>query len=233
MRITPISRLLDMLSPRACAVCGRRLAISEEMLCANCAASLPRTDFDRCSEDNEMARLLWGMTHIERCAAFVFFEHGSDSARMVYDLKYHGFARYGVVMGRMMAMEYMASGFFDGIDVIIPVPLASRRLRQRGYNQSFMLSKGISQITGLPVVTDVLVRKTFAKSQTTEDRLGRMLNVENTFSLSSKAASISGKHVLVVDDVVTTGATVCACTRELESVQGVTVSVLSWGFSKS
>lgn len=233
MRITPISRLLDMLSPRACAVCGRRLAINEDMLCTNCAVCLPRTGYDGCYEDNEMARLLWGMTHIERCAAFVFFEHGADSARLVYDLKYHGHARYGVVMGRMMAMEYASSGFFDGIDVIIPVPLASRRMRQRGYNQSFMLAKGISEITSLPVVTDVLMRKTFKKSQTKEDRFGRLLNVENTFCLSSKSASISGKHVLIVDDVVTTGATVCACAREIESVQGVTVSVLSWGFSKS
>lgn len=226
------SRLLDLISPRQCLVCGRRLSVSEQVICSVCNLHLPRTGFQLTPLDNIMARMFWGRIPVERVAACFYYEAGSEVADILYGLKYHGEAETGVVMGRMMAREFLPTGFFDGIDVIVPVPLARKRERERGYNQSYMLAKGISEATGLPVAKRAVSRLRFEKSQTTMGRWDRLDNVENVFRLDD-ANAISGRHVLIVDDVVTTGATITACAGELLKAGGVTISVLSLSLAKS
>jgi ComF family protein len=135
-------------------------------------------------------------------------------------------------MGRLMAKELQTSGFFDGIDGIVPIPLAKKRLRQRGYNQSLEIARGISEITSLPIYNKVVIRKVFEGSQTNKGRWERNENVEGVFELKD-ASAIQGKHLLIIDDVVTTGATVLACAKELCKAGNVKVSVISLGFSKS
>ena len=135
-------------------------------------------------------------------------------------------------MGRLMAREFLSSGFFDGIDAIIPVPLAPKRQRQRGYNQSEQLAHGISEITGLPIYNKVVRRVSFKGSQTNRGRWERNENVAHVFELRD-AAAISGRHLLLVDDVVTTGATLIACAQELAQAGSIKVSVLALGFAKS
>jgi len=134
-------------------------------------------------------------------------------------------------MGRMMAREIAAAGFFDGVDAIVPVPLARKRLRQRGYNQSMEIARGVSEITGLPIWNQVVIRTIFTGSQTQKDRWERNENVEKVFELADEA-KVSGKHLLLVDDVVTTGATIVACARKLCEAGGVKVSILSLGYAK-
>ena len=215
-----------------CVVCGHRLTVSEEYLCTKCNFHLPRTNFHKNPYENMMAKLFWAQIPIERATGFYFYEPHAETARIIYQLKYEDQPEIGEVMGRMMAKEIKGSGFFDGIDGIVPVPLAKGRQHQRGYNQSMEIAKGVSEVTGLPIYDKVVKRIYFKSSQTNLGRWARQENVEKVFELIDDA-KIYGKHLLVIDDVVTTGATIIACSKELVKAGDVKVSVLSLGFAKS
>ena len=231
MKIRPWHRLLDLLNPRLCVVCGRRLSLTEQVLCVSCNMHLPRTDFHLNAYDNTLARLFWGIIPVERAAALFYYEAHSETSSILYDLKYHSHPEIGHEMGRLMAADISASGFFDGIDMVIPVPLARKRQWQRGYNQSLYIAKGISRETGLPVYDKVVCRTKFEKSQTQIGHRERRENVEDVFKLKD-ADSIRGRHVLLVDDIITTGATMAACARELLKAGNAKISLLSLGFAK-
>ncbi len=225
-------RLLDLISPRLCVVCGQRLTVSEDVICAKCNLHLSRTGFQHNPYENEMAKLFWHQIPIERATALFYYEAHSETANILYELKYKNHPEIGEVMGRIVARELQPSGFFDEIDGIVPVPLARKRLRQRGYNQSKEIAKGICEITGLPIYNLVVRRNVFEGSQTNKGRWERNENVEKVFELTDETA-ILGKHLLIVDDVVTTGATVIACAKELCKAPNVKISVLALGFAKS
>ncbi len=226
-----IRRLLDFITPRACVVCGKRLSPVDEVLCPACVLHLPRTGFQRSPEDNEMARLFWGIIPVERAAALCYYAPGGELARAVYELKYRGRPDVGEALGRLMATEMQHDGFFEDIDMLVPLPLTPKRRRQRGYNQSRMLALGISEVTRLPLFDDVVCRTVFKGSQTQLSRWERRENVENVFQLRD-ADGLRGRHVLLIDDIVTTGATITACARVLQQVDGVRVSILSLGLTK-
>ena len=226
-----ITRILDFISPRLCVVCGQRLAPTERSLCGVCLFHLPRTDFHQKPLDNPMAQLFWGLAPIEKAAALFYYHPHSETARLVYRLKYNNRPDIGEDMGRVMANELQATDFFSDIDVLLPVPLASKRLRQRGYNQSEQLAIGISDITHLPIVTKALRRKHFQQSQTTLNRWQRQENVEDTFWLKD-GSLLQDKHVLLIDDICTTGATLISCANTLKDIEGIRISVLTLGFTK-
>lgn len=227
-------RLLDFISPRQCCVCGRRLAVTEQCLCAGCLLHLPRTTYQFTPDDNPMVQLFWKHTPIRRAAALIFYEPQAEVARMVYDLKYHDRPDIGEAMGRLMATEMQMGRFFDGIDLLVPVPLTRRRRRQRGYNQSEMLARGVSEVTDIPVDTTVLCRHHFRQSQTlTRSHQERRENVADQFRLQGDGAAQRGRHVLLIDDVCTTGATLSACAEALRDVYGLRISVLTLGFTKT
>ena len=232
MKISFWSRLLDLISPRLCVVCGNRLTVTEETLCSKCYLHLPRTDFDHDLYENVMAKLFWGQIAIEKATALFYYEPHAETANILYELKYKNHPEIGVVMGRMMAKELMRSGMFEGIDAIVPVPLARKRERERGYNQSLELAKGVSEVTGLPIYNKVVKRTKFMGSQTQRGRWERNENVEHVFELVD-GDSISGKHLLLIDDVVTTGATIIACAQEMQKASDVKTSVLALGFAKT
>jgi ComF family protein len=179
-----------------------------------------------------MAKMFWGQIPIERATALFYYEAHAETANILYELKYKNHPEIGETMGRMMARELQRADFFDGIDGIVPVPLAKKRERQRGYNQSMEIAKGVSEITSLPIYNKVVKRNTFSGSQTSKGRWERNENVENVFELID-GDSIRGKHLLIIDDVVTTGATIIACAKEIGKAEGVCFSVLSLGFAKS
>ena len=235
MPMKPISfwrRLLDVISPRLCVVCGHRLTVTEEVVCTKCNFHLPRTDFHRDAYENEMAKLFRGQIPIERATAYFYYEPHAETANILYELKYKNHPEIGEVMGRMLAKEIQSAGFFDGIDGIVPIPLAKKRLRQRGYNQSMEIARGVGEVTVIPILAKVVRRTIFDGSQTSKGRWARHENVEHVFELMD-ADMIRGKHLLLIDDVVTTGATVIACAKELVKAGAVKVSVLALGFAKS
>ena len=226
------SRLVDLIAPRACVVCGGRLGIHEFFICGSCNLQLPRTNYADNPYENDMARLFWGQLPVERCAALFFYQGGSGPSQILYELKYKNHPEIGEFFGRMIAEEWNDTGFFEDIDLIVPVPLAKERQRQRGYNQSLHIARGIGSVTRLPIVTNAVSREQFVESQTQKDRWQRNENVEGCFRLNDGSA-LKGRHVLLVDDVVTTGATICSCGREMLKAGDVRFSILTIGFAKS
>jgi ComF family protein len=193
---------------------------------------LPRTNYADNPYENDMARLFWGQLPVERCAALFFYQGGSGPSQILYELKYKNYPEIGEFFGRMIAEEWNDTGFFEGIDLIVPVPLAKERQRQRGYNQSLHIARGIGSVTRLPIFTNAVSREQFVESQTQKDRWQRNENVEGCFRLNDGSA-LKGRHVLLVDDVVTTGATICSCGREMLKAGDVRFSILTIGFAKS
>ena len=232
MRTSFWTKLTDIISPRLCVVCGRRLSANEQVLCATCHLHLPLTHYEEHPLDNPMARLFWGQFPVERVAALFYYHPQSSISQLIYDMKYHSMPQLAESMGNIVAQRFAAAGFFDGIDVLVPMPITRRRQWQRGYNQSMELARGISSITHLPICPRAVRRVHFQQSQTTQHARERLENVANAFSLVDPEP-IAGKHLLLIDDIVTTGATATACGRELAKAPGVRISILSLGFTKS
>lgn len=243
MRNSFWTRLFDLVAPRNCAICGKRLSVNESTLCATCHLHLPLTKFWLSPYDNPMARLFWGQiplaggqaglrpNSVERVAALFFYEPHAPASKIIYDLKYHSQRNTAVAMGRIAAQTMAGSGFFDGIDIIVPIPLTRCRQWRRGYNQSAETADGVSQVTGIPVCRDIMKRTAFAGSQTRLQAWERTSNVENVFSLA-KPEKAKGRHILIIDDIVTTGSTIASCARQLCQAGDVKVSILSLGFTK-
>ncbi len=231
MPLRLLRQLLDLAAPRVCCACGKRLNGSEDVFCTTCMIRLPRTDFLAHPYDNEMAQTFWGrVSHFEKAYAFIYHQPHSDSARGVYKIKYFDKPDTGFDIGQMMGRQMKAARFTLDIDIILPVPLAKERERQRGFNQSEMIAQGISDTTGIKMASNIVKRVSFHGSQTKRDRQERAENVANAFRLK-KGKRIIGKHVLIVDDIVTTGATIEAMARQITQMEGVKVSVAAIGFA--
>jgi ComF family protein len=220
---------ISLLFPRLCYGCGDHLLRNENLICTECFVKIPRTDYHS-KEENPVAQLFWGRCHLERAAAFSFYSKGSRIRNLIHNLKYKGIKEIGNELGRIYGLSLKSSGFSDGIDLIIPVPLHRAKQRLRGFNQSEMISAGIAQATGLEVDTVSLLRITGSATQTKRSRYERWTNVEGIFRVTD-SSGIEGKHILLVDDVITTGSTIESCANELLKVDGVKVSVVALAFA--
>lgn len=217
--------LWEFFFPRYCVVCGKRLLQGEEHVCSKCFSGLPRTRL-HLRPENDMEKNLWGKLPLERASAYLYYAKEGDVSRLLYELKYYGNAHIGHYLGRCMATDLSLSGFFRGIDYVIPVPLHKAKRRKRGYNQSEMLVEGIASVTGIPIFRDLLVRSRYTETQTRKGGYERWLNVQDVFECTSGEA-LKDKHVLLVDDVMTTGATIVACADSLAGIPGLRISVLT------
>lgn len=231
VRTSFFRRILDFLFPRECAVCGRKLSITDHAICMACNWHLPRTHFQEHPKDNEMTKRFWMLMPIENAAALFFYYAHSASTNIMLQFKYNGMWNIAEDMGRITANEFMGYGFFNGIDAIVPVPITKKRKMKRGYNQSYHIALGVSSVTGLPVIADAVERTTFTESQTRKSYMERRENVKDAFKLKN-GKHVRGKHILIVDDVVTTGSTVLSCAQELLKGGAKTFSVLSIGYTK-
>lgn len=211
--------------PQCCLVCGKVLLEGEEHLCFSCLSGLPRTHM-HLQPENEVEKSLWGKVPVERGSAFLYYARGGDVKKILSDLKYHDNAKLGRFLGRCMAQELHPSGFFQGIDGIIPVPLHRRKQKMRGYNQSEMLAEGIASVARIPLWNHLLMRAQFTETQTRKGNYERWINVRDVFRCVSPETLV-GKHILLVDDVLTTGATLVACSDALSRIPGIRISVLT------
>jgi len=195
--------------PSSCLTCGKKLNDHREILCLSCEYDLPRTGYGE-NPDNPVNQVFWGRVPVENATSLLRFEKGSVYQGLLHDLKYRGNKEAGLYLGRLLGLEIKGTAFAQ-CRMIIPVPLHRKRFIERGYNQSEVISKGISQITGIPLNGQILKRTHFHSSQTILGRLERYENVSRDFALASWNPEIHGLTVLLVDDVVTTGATLEAC----------------------
>lgn len=235
-----LQSILDFLLPRYCPVCKNRLQVEEKAICKDCLSDLPRTRQwlprndagvgEKTFEEGPFAQMFWTrLPELTKAVAFLNFRPQSEVAEIVYDFKYRGMRDTAVEMGRIAAKEILPSGFFDDIDSIVPLPLSKKRFRDRGYNQSERIAHGISQVTGIPVETRYVVRRSFKTSQTNLSKIERPDNVRNVFCLGEKSDDMHGKHILIVDDVVTTGATTAACAKIVLQISDTKVSIFALG----
>lgn len=227
-----IDATLDFFFPRYCLMCNRPLEPDEKTICLDCNIGLPRTSLWFTPKDNHLAKRFYGKVVVDKVASYVYYYSHSHTADIVYAFKYHNEPYTAVSMGRFMGLEIGMTDFFNDIDCLIPVPLNKKRLRQRGYNQSERLAHGISKVTGIEVVNKAIIRKVYTVSQTQMDAYERQDNMDNVFALTKHADKIKGKHCLLIDDVITTGAITAACARTLLQVSDVKVSILSFGCVK-
>ena len=216
----------DVVMPRLCPVCGNVLDGDERWLCRGCLAALPRTRYEEV-DFNTMEQHFAGKVPIERATGYFYYQKSSPYAQILYDIKYRNRPQMGRWLAARAAGELRNSGFFDDIEVIVPVPLHPSKLAERGYNQSDYLARGLSQALGIPVIDALKSTRTHG-SQTRRSATDRWLNAQHTYALrQAKASQIENKHILLVDDVVTTGATLEACTRALLTIPGTRVSLFT------
>lgn len=217
--------LFDLYFPNLCGSCNRNLRKGESVLCTRCRLYLPLTDHFTVS-DNPFERLFYGRAAIRSAAALFGFQKGGGIQRMVHLLKYGGRTDIGVFAGRMIGEQLLENARFRGIDRIVPVPLHADRLRTRGYNQAECIAEGIASVTGWPIDTTTLRREKASETQTAKGRYDRSVNVEHIFRVRQLAPA-GVRHYLLVDDVVTTGATLVSCIQAIHASGSAEVSVAS------
>jgi ComF family protein len=202
---------------------------NEELICTECYVVIPRTNF-HLEADNPVAQLFWGRCMLEKAAAFSYYNKGSRIRNLIHNLKYKGIKEIGFELGKIYALSLITSDFVRDIDLIVPVPLHPSKKRTRGFNQSESISMGIADVLKLPLDTECLARILVSATQTKRSRYERWTNVEGIFKVIIPQV-IMGKHLLLVDDVITTGSTIESCVNELLKVEGVRVSVVALAFA--
>lgn len=216
----------DMVMPRLCPVCGNALDGDERWLCRGCLAALPRTRYEEV-DFNTMEQHFAGKVPIERATAYFFYEKGSPYASILHDIKYHSMPKMGKWLTARAVHDMEGSRFFDGIDVVTAVPLHRSKLAHRGYNQSEYLARGIADALGTPYIEALKAVRPHS-TQTRKGALERWQNIQGNYVLNTKHASrLAGKHILLVDDVVTTGSTLTVCATLLKQIPGTTVSLFT------
>ncbi|MDH6356281.1 ComF family protein [Parabacteroides sp. PF5-9] len=220
------NELVNLFYPNLCYVCRNPLVTGEKQICLSCLFDLPRTLFF-IQEENPVRALLADRERVRYASAFLHFVKGGSTQQLIHAMKYYGKKELGYQLGRQAALELQAaqSPLCD-IDLIIPVPLHLRKKRKRGYNQSEQIAQGIASVWKKPINSTVLTRIKETKTQTNRQIYDRWLNVKETFVVSN-SAPLDGLHVLLVDDVITSGATIGACVDVLSEIDELQISVLA------
>ncbi|MCW3075136.1 MAG: ComF family protein [Flaviaesturariibacter sp.] len=221
--------LLHLAFPHLCEGCGTDVVATDHFLCLQCLSSLPETAFHLHSA-NPIEKLFWGRLPLRYATAQYYFTKESMMQHLMHQFKYRKAKELGAYLGGLMGQSLASSNRFASIDALIPLPLFKGKERKRGYNQATVLCEGMATAMGKPVLKEAVVRLSHTESQTTKNRIERWQNMEGRFQVANPKA-LEGKHLLLVDDVVTTGATLEACGRAILEVSGVQLSVATLCFS--
>lgn len=220
-------KLIDFIYPPVCHICGKRLSAGEHYLCLKCIDELPRTLYHRI-RDNNMEMRFAGLFHFERATAFCFYSRNSNFSQLIQDFKYRKMPGLAERMGELMGDELNMAGFFNDVDVIIPVPMHYLKRWKRGYNQARHLALGVSKSTDIPVSDNLYARRPH-RTQTAMTLAQRRENLKDCFNVRN-CDNLKGRHVLLVDDVCTTGSTLATAAEALsELVPDVKISLLTLG----
>jgi len=216
---------LHLLFPHICSGCGSDLLSEESMLCLHCIDAMPETNFEL-HPNNPVEKIFWGRLSLAAATAQYYFTKESLMQHLMHQFKYKGNQDLGLQFGRMMGHLLKRSGRFE-VDALIPLPLFPAKEKRRGYNQATLLCKGIAELMNVPVLEDVVIRPQHTETQTKKGRVARWKNMEGKFVLV-KPGAIRNKHLLLIDDVVTTGATLEACGNELLKAENVQLSIATF-----
>ncbi len=215
--------VLHLLFPHVCTGCGSDILNEETELCMKCMDAMPETNF-QLHQNNPVEKLFWGRLPLTGATAQFYFTKESLMQHLMHQFKYKGNKDLGFQLGRLMGTRLKNTNRFSTIDALVPLPLFPAKEKRRGYNQATVLCDGMAEAMGIPVLDKVITRPQHTETQTKKGRIERWKNMEGKFILS-KPAAISNKHLLLVDDVVTTGATLEACGTELLKTDNVKLSL--------
>ena len=220
---------LSLIYPRICMSCGKSLYKYEECICTFCHYHLPKTNF-HLEEDNPVTRIFWGKAKIHSAASMYFFYKGGRVQQLMHQLKYKGHKEIGIYLGCLYGKELSKVPLFNTSEYIIPVPVHSKKQKKRGYNQSEIIAMGLSQSMNIPVDIKTLLKIKQTETQTKRSRFNRWENVKEVFELKHYDHLVN-KHVLLVDDVITTGSTLESCIINLLKVPGIKISIVSMAYA--
>ena len=215
--------LINLLFPRVCAACGNLLLDGEDTVCTTCRFLLPKTGYEL-HPDNPLALMFYGQMPFNAVMAEFFFSKTGKVQHLIHGLKYHGCRENGIFLGQEIGKSLLKAPDYQGINFIVPIPLHPKKEKIRGYNQSQVIAEGISEIMNIPIAEKHLVRSVFTATQTKKSRDERWENVKDIFELKN-CEKLKEKHVLLVDDVLTTGATLMSAGKSLMQVEGIKISV--------
>lgn len=225
-----VKDFISLFYPEVCLCCGEGLATQEEFVCTMCMYKLPKTNFHT-QPENALRKSLWGRVEVNAAAAYCFYQKGNTVQDLVHELKYKGKKELGTYLGKWYGQELKQSPLYEKVELVVPVPLHRKKLKRRGYNQSAYFANGIAKSMGVICMEDALARTIDTETQTRKSRYSRWENVKDIFGVNKKEELI-GKHVLLVDDIITTGATIEACVHTLNSIPVASVSVASIGYTE-
>lgn len=222
--------LIGLLFPNLCCGCGIDIYDGESYLCSKCLFTIPYTDY-HLNPDNKVAKQFWGRIPFNAAMALLYFKKGGKVQNIIHNLKYRNQQGLGVKLGILIADRLKVAPAYTDIDLIIPVPLHKKKKSSRGYNQSELIANGIAIELDIEINSDLLIRTVTTDTQTKKGRYMRFENMKTVFSVKNKETLI-GKHVLLVDDVITTGATIEACAIELHKCSIKKLSIVAAAFAE-
>lgn len=225
-----LQSLVEVIYPNLCIICQKETPINGRELCLLCLTELPYTDHFEYN-NNHITKKFFGRLEIAHGAALLSYYKGSMFTDMLHRFKYEGGKDIGFMLGRMTGHRLLKSSWCDSVDIIVPMPIHKNRRKVRGYNQSTEYAKGIKAITNIPIVENLVIKKHYTTSQVSKGRMARQTNVDMTFALVDKHR-YAGRHILLVDDVITTGATILACAQCLQQIPKVKISVVAIAFAR-
>ena len=217
-----LNHLINLFYPRVCPACGNLLIQGEETVCLSCRYLLPKTHYEN-NPENPLAQTFWGQVDFHAVTAEYFFSKTGKVQHLLHQLKYQGNKDAGYFLGQQLGESIRNAEPFQGIDYLVPIPLHPKKEHLRGYNQSFVIAQGVEEKTGIPINKGVLIRKVYTSTQTRKSREERWDNVKEIFDVIDAEVFVS-KHVLLIDDVLTTGATLMAAGSTLLKVPDIIVS---------
>lgn len=217
--------LLRLVYPNNCLLCHECLAVGEEHLCLSCLYKLPKTNYHLLA-DNAIEKRFWGKVNVHHASSYLYFEKGGSVQKVLHHIKYKDGKELAVYMGKQMGLSLKDSPFYQDVDYIIPVPLHPNRLRRRGYNQSELLVSGIAQAMGKVMDVNTLIRPVENPTQTKKSVYERWENTNGIFQITN-TQQFENKHVLLVDDVLTTGSTLEACVQAMLQCNNIRVSIVT------
>lgn len=222
--------LIYLFYPKVCVVCDEKLIENENVICTLCRHDLPLTNFQNYT-NNKVTQTFYGRVLIEKAFSLVFFRKEGSIQKLIHDLKYKGNEEIGLLFGNWLGEMLKENQEFATIDFIIPVPLHPKKLRERGYNQVTKFGKKLSFHLEKPFIENELTRISSTKTQTFKARFERFNNIDTKFNLKNPP-QFNNKHVLLIDDVITTGATLEACAKEFLKSENCTISILTMAYTE-
>ena len=215
--------------PHVCEGCGNDVPGNNSLLCASCFLKLPETGFIK-EANNPVEKIFYGRIKVETAGSAFYFTKHSLLQHLVIQLKYRGNKDIGFYLGKLLGYQLLQTERFNDVHAIIPLPLNPKKERKRGYNQAAIIAEGISSVWYKPILKNAVQRIVFTETQTHKDRVSRWQTMEGVFATADEI-SFAGKHILLIDDIVTTGATLEACGEKILQVPGTKLSVATVAYT--